>query len=109
MELLPVHLREQETETVRAENVEFSVKVDREAYLGQGADIRGFQGTKARFLLNLHCLFVAELGSALVSEDQLMQETALGVDAGGIGLPKEVLGLCYRMLHESGYGDVPRT
>lgn len=99
--------RRQINETVRAENVEFSIKVDSEAYLGQASDLRGFQGTKARFLLNLHCLFVTEMESALVSEDQLIQEAALGVDAGGMGLPKDVLELYYRMLHESGYGDVP--
>ncbi len=99
--------RRQINETVRAENVEFSIKVDSGAYLGQTSVLRGFQGTKARFLLNLHHLFVTELESALVSGDQLIQESAFGVDAGGAGLPKDVLELYYRMLHESGYGDVP--
>lgn len=99
--------RRQINETVRAENVEFSIKVDSEAYLGQTSDLRGFQGTKARFLLNLHCLFVTELESALVSGDQFIQESAFGVDVGGAGVPKDVLDLYYRVLHESGYGDVP--
>lgn len=94
-------------ETVRAENVEFSIKVDSKAYSEEESDLRGFQGTKACFLLNLHCLFEAELGSALEPEGQLIQELALDIDFGTAGLPKEVLELCYRMLREAGYGDVP--
>lgn len=93
-------------ETVHTENVEFSIKLDGKAYSGQKSELRGFQGTKARFLLNLHCQFKTELENALVSEDQLIQEMVSGIDSGMAGLPREVLELYYRMLRKAGYGDV---
>lgn len=93
-------------ETVRAENVEFSIKVDSKVYSEQESDLRGFQRKKARFLLNLHCLFKAELESALEPESQSVLGVVLDDDFGTAGLPKEVMELYYGMLREAGYGDV---
>lgn len=93
-------------ETVRAENVEFSIKVDNKVYSTQESGLREFQGKKARFLLNLHCLFEEELKSDLGSESQMVLELVLDEDFGMAGLPEEVLGLYYGMLCEAGYDNV---
>lgn len=98
--------RRQINETVRAENVEFSIKVDNKVYSAQESDIREFQGKKARFLLNLHCMFTAELKMGLEPEAQMVLESVVDEDFGIAGLPEEVMEIYYGMLYEAGYGHV---
>lgn len=57
---------------------------------------------KARFLLNMHCLFVADLNNALESKEDLFFDRDFYME----GLPEEVLHLYYEMLNEAGYNNV---
>lgn len=98
--------KSQINESVRAENVEFSIKIDNIVYSVEESDIREFQGKKARFLLNLHCVFGVELKRDLESESELELEMLLDEDFGMVGLPEEVRRLYYGMLHEVGYDNV---
>lgn len=93
-------------ESVRAENVEFSIKVEYAVHSIEGYDIGVFQGNKARFLLNLHRIFGMDLERYLEPEFRLEQEMALNRDFDMKGLPEEVWRLYYGMLHEAGYDNV---
>lgn len=98
--------KKQINETVHAENVEFSVKVDNIVYSARESDVRAFRGKKARFLLNLHCVFKIELERDLEPESQMLTELALDKDFGITGLPAEVLALYYEMLRKAGYDNI---
>lgn len=93
-------------ETVHAENVEFSVKVDNIIYSVRESDIRAFRGKKARFLLNLHCVFKTELEKDLEPESQMQMKLMFDEDADITGPSAEVLGLYYWMLRKAGYDNV---